>query len=152
MFRFKSILVPTDFSEQFMISLNYAKELAVTNGAQLHIIHVIEHSVYPADLGITQASFIDLEMQMNKKSMEQLEFIKNDLEKEKINAILHVCAGRASEKIIDYANEHHIDLICIATHGRSGLEHFLFGSTTEKVLRKAPCPVLAVRIPTNRKI
>lgn len=150
MFQFRSILVPTDFSEQFMISLNYAKELAGSNGAQLHIIHVIEHSVYPADLGITQASFIDLEMQMNKKSMEQLESIKKDLERDKINAILHVCAGRASEKIIEYANEHKIDLICIATHGRSGLEHLLFGSTTEKVLRKAPCPVLTVRKPTNR--
>jgi nucleotide-binding universal stress UspA family protein len=150
MFKFKSILVPTDFSEQFMLSLNYAKELAQSSDAVLHIIHVVEHNVYPADLGITQASFIDLELELNKKSTEQLDKIKMELESTGIKTILKICSGRASDKIIEYAFENKIDLICIATHGRSGLEHFLFGSTTEKVLRKAPCPVLAVRIPRNR--
>ena len=145
MFKFRKILVPTDFSEQFMIALNYAKELIGNGNSELHIIHIIEHSVYPADLGITQASFVDLEMEMNKKSMEQLEMIKKNLQSEGINPIIKISSGRASERIIEYANEHHIDLICIATHGRSGLEHFLFGSTAEKVIRKAPCPVLAVR-------
>ena len=151
MFKFRKILVPTDFSEQFMISLNYAKELACNGNSELHIIHVVEHSVYPADLGITQASFIDLEMEMNKKSKEQLDFIKQDLEREGIHPVIHISSGRASERIVEYAEEHEIDLICIATHGRSGLEHFLFGSTAEKVLRKAPCPVLAVRQPHYKK-
>ena len=150
MYKFKSILVPTDFSDQFLLSLNYAKELASNTDAVLHIIHVAEHNVYPADLGITQASFIDLEMELNKKSTEQLEKIKNQLESEGFKAVLQISAGRASDKIIEYAYDHKIDLICIATHGRSGLEHFLFGSTTEKVLRKAPCPVLAVRISRNK--
>jgi nucleotide-binding universal stress UspA family protein len=151
MFKFRKILVPTDFSEQFIITLNYAKELIKSGeDTELHIIHVIEHSVYPADLGITQASFIDLEKEMNKKSVEQLEYIKHDLEREEINPHIHINTGRASDRIMEYANLHKIDLICIATHGRSGLEHFLFGSTAEKVLRKAPCPVLAVRMPTNK--
>lgn len=150
MFNFKSILVPTDFSEQFVLSLNYAKELAKNSGAHLHIIYVIEHSIFPADLGITQASFVDLEMEMNKKSLEQLEVIKNVLSAMNIESTIHVCTGKASEKIIEYAYTNKIDLICIATHGRSGLEHFLFGSTTEKVLRKAPCPVLAVRTLSNK--
>lgn len=150
MFRFRNILVPTDFSEQFMIALNYAKELVKDSGGTLHIIHVVEHSVYPADLGITQASFVDLELEMSKQSSEQLDAIKKDLEKEGITPVVHIDAGRASERIIDYADENKIDLICIATHGRSGLEHFLFGSTAEKVIRKAPCPVLVVRKPTNR--
>jgi nucleotide-binding universal stress UspA family protein len=151
MFKFRKILVPTDFSEQFIIALNYAKELVKSGeDTELHIIHVIEHSVYPADLGITQASFIDLEKEMNKKSVEQLEFIKQDLEREGIQPVIHINTGRASDRIIEYANLQKIDLICIATHGRSGLEHFLFGSTAEKVIRKAPCPVLAVRMPTNK--
>jgi nucleotide-binding universal stress UspA family protein len=54
--------------------------------------------------------------------------------------------GRASDEICGYAKEHGISIISIGTHGRSGLEHFLFGSTTERVLRKAPCPVLSVRL------
>ncbi len=147
MFEFKKILVPTDFSEQFLIALNYAKELVKNSNGELHIIHVLEHSVYPADLGITQASFIDLEKELNKKSMEQLDYIKQDLKRENIEPKITVSSGRASDRIIEYAHEHKIDLICIATHGRSGLEHFLFGSTAEKVVRKAPCPVLAVRLP-----
>lgn len=149
MFKFNSILVPTDFSEQFLIALNYAKELSKSMDSKLHIIHVVENTVYPADLGITQASFIDLEIEINKNSLEQLDFIKNDLAKDGIEVIIEIRKGRASDKIIEYCFEKNIDLICIATHGRSGIEHFLFGSTTEKVLRKAPCPVLAVRMKTN---
>lgn len=150
MFKFRKILVPTDFSEQCVVSLNYAKELAQSTGAELHIIHVIEHTVYPADIGIAQASFIDLEMELNTKSFSQLEKLKEDLSKENVSAIITVKTGRPSDQIIEYAFNEQIDLICIATHGRSGFEHLLFGSTTEKVLRKAPCPVLAVRIPSNR--
>ncbi len=150
MFKFNKILVPTDFSEQFGIALNYAKELAQSTGAELHIIHVNEHTVYPADVGIAQASFIDLEIELKTKSLNLLEILKDDLVKENINVKIAVKSGRPSDQIIEYAFEERIDLICIATHGRSGFEHLLFGSTTEKVLRKAPCPVLAVRIPSNR--
>jgi nucleotide-binding universal stress UspA family protein len=150
MFKFKSILVPTDFSEQCTLALNYAKELASNSEATLHIIHVVEHNVYPSDLGITQTSFIDLEIELNKRTAEQLDAIKKELEDSGYKATIHLSIGRPSDNIIDYAFEQKIDLICIATHGRSGLEHFLFGSTTEKVLRKAPCPVLTVRIPRNK--
>jgi len=150
MFQFKKILVPTDFSEQFGIALNYAKELAQSTGAELHILHVIEHTVYPADMGIAQASFIDLEMELNNNSLNQMELLKTELVKENINVAIALKSGRPSDQIIEYAFAEQVDLICIATHGRSGFEHLLFGSTTEKVLRKAPCPVLAVRIPSNR--
>ena len=149
MFKFRNILVPTDFSEQFQVSLSYAKELANSMGAQIHIIHVSEHAVYPADLGITQASFIDFDMEINKSSLAQLDALKQELANDDIEVIIEVRTGRASEQIIDYAFKNDIDLICIATQGRSGIEHFLFGSTTEKVLRKAPCPVLVVRARRN---
>ena len=59
--------------------------------------------------------------------------------------ITTVRKGRASDEICNYAKENNISIIAIGTHGRSGLEHFLFGSTTERVLRKATCPVLSVR-------
>src|SRR5512135_911226 len=103
MFKFKSILVPTDFSDQFQLSLNYAKELATNSNAVLHIIHVAEHNVYPADLGITQTSFIDLEMELNKKSTEQLDNIRKELEDQGFKVVMKICAGRASDKIIEYA-------------------------------------------------
>jgi len=53
-------------------------------------------------------------------------------------------------EIIDYATKHDIDLIAMATHGRSGLAHVLLGSVAEKVVRKAPCPVLTIKHPSMR--
>ena len=60
-------------------------------------------------------------------------------------AITHVAYGRPFAEIIAYAREHAIDLIVMGTHGRGAIAHVLLGSTTEKVVRKSPCPVLTIR-------
>ncbi len=150
MFIVKSILVPTDFSDPSNNALNYAKEMARSSEAVLHLMHVVEPTVYPADWGYSQVGFIDIEHELSSAADKELEKNCKELLAEGFTVVKSVCSGRASDEIIKYATDNQIDLISIATHGRSGIEHFLFGSTTERVLRKAPCPVLAVRIPPHR--
>jgi len=60
-----------------------------------------------------------------------------------------VARGIPAEEIVDFARNNEIDLIVMSTHGRTGLKHVLMGSTTEKVVRKAPCPVLSIRHPEH---
>lgn len=150
MFTVTNILVPTDFSDQSNNALNYARELARGTGATLHIVHVVEPTVYPADWGYSQVGFVDLEQELRTAAEKELGKMHEQLQSEKFSVVSAVLGGRASDEIIKYANDHNIDLISIATHGRSGIEHLLFGSTTERVLRKATCPVLAVRIPPHK--
>jgi nucleotide-binding universal stress UspA family protein len=140
------ILVPTDFSDHARQALEYAKELARRLGATLHLIHVVEPIIYPAEWGYSQIGLTELEQELTRLAEREIAQLVEALRAEGLTVRGEVLHGRASEQIVRYAQEHGIGLISIGTHGRSGLEHLLFGSTTERVLRKAPCPVLAVRL------
>ncbi len=140
------ILVPTDFSEHAQQALEYAKELARRLGARLHIIHVVEPIIYPAEWGYSQMGLTELEHELTRMAQQEIDKLVDAIRAEGIPVRGEVLHGRASEQIVRYAQEHNIGLISIGTHGRSGLEHFLFGSTTERVLRKSPCPILAIRV------
>lgn len=145
MIQFKTIVVPTDFSPHAERALGYAKELARNTGATLHLIHVIEPMVYPVDWGYAQVGFIDVEKEFIKAAESDLAALKSSIEAGGITVVTAILNGKASDQIAVYSNENNADLICIATHGRGGFEHFLFGSTTERVLRKAQCPVFVVK-------
>lgn len=149
MFKFNSILVPTDFSIGFEVALNYAKEIAKSMDSVLHIVHVVEPGVFPPDFGFSHVSFVDIEKELEKNAANDLASITGKLTEEGYNFRAEILFGKASDQIIDYCQTQNIELICIATHGRSGFEHLLFGSTTERVMRKATCPVLAVRLPKS---
>lgn len=142
-----NILVPTDFFEGFELALDYAISMTKLTGATLHIIHVVEPSLYPADLGFSNISFVDIESDLVKTSEEELKKIALNLSKESINFKTSILFGRASDQIVNYATENDIDLICITTQGRNNFDRFIFGSTAEKVIRRATCPVLSIRIP-----
>jgi nucleotide-binding universal stress UspA family protein len=146
MFRIKNILVPTDFSDGFIHSLNYAVEIAKSMESELHIIHVIEPIVFSTDIVITKYGFDELPNELEIYAKKDLEKITNVLIEKEVTFTTKVLHGKAYEEILDYAKKNHIDMICIATHGHGNLENLLFGSTTEKVLRKADCPVLVVRL------
>jgi len=141
-----SLLVPTDFSENATKALNVAKEIARGSNAVLHIMHVVEPVVYPADWSFAQVGFADIEKELESNTQKQINTIAEQLASEGFKVVTKVVKGRASDEICNYAKNEGISIIAIGTHGRSGLEHFLFGSTTERVLRKAPCPVLSVRL------
>lgn len=148
MFAPKNILVPTDFSEPAGIALNYAKDFARLNNATLHIVHVIEIIVYPIGwtypaVDATVGNRFHLE-----NSEKELQNIARSLEHENFTVRTQTLeGGDPSNEIVEYAKRHHVDLICIATHGRTGLGRLFLGSTTERVLRRAQCPVLTVHRP-----
>ena len=147
MIQLKRILVPTDFSEPSERAAAYAVELAKRFDAEeVHCLHV---SDIPADLLATSAyymtgpseQFID---QVRNESLKNLEaFIAKNLPGVPVKKAF--VEGRPFIEIDRYARDNNIDLMVIATHGRTGLTHALFGSVAEKVIRKAPCPVLVVK-------
>lgn len=151
MFAVSSLLVPTDFSENAGQALQYAKEIARNTTATLHLLHIVEPVVYPADWSYAQVGFADIEQELYGNAQKELLVLAGVLEAEGFRAVTTVVRGRASDEICNYAKENNISIIAIGTHGRSGLEHFLFGSTTERVLRKAPCPVLSVHLDATKK-
>jgi nucleotide-binding universal stress UspA family protein len=148
MLRFDNILVPTDFSKHFFIALDYAKEMARSLGAKLHVIHCIESTIMPSGMVFpAHAKLVDVEQEIERNAKEKIQSIKESLESEGYNVITSIKKGSPAAEIIEYASKNDVGMICISTHGASGLEHFIFGSTTEKVLRTAKCPVFAVKIP-----
>jgi len=143
----KKILVPVDFSNYSQNLINYANSFAKIFKAKIFLIHVVEPIIYPIDFSMGQIDFPATDSDIAKKAKEELQnlansSIDNDTETEVI-----IKSGKPFVEINETARELDIDLIIIATHGHTGVEHLLFGSTAEKVVRKAPCPVLTLREP-----
>jgi len=139
------ILVPIDFSEHSRNALKYAIPFAEQFRASIDLIYVVEPTIYPADFSFGQIGFPNVEEELRTRGGQELDAL---LEKEisgRVPARRIVRTGKPFYEINQYAHEERIDLIIIATHGHTGVEHMLFGSTAEKVVRKAPCPVLVVR-------
>lgn len=137
------ILVSTDFSEQSEVAFGPARELAEQFGAEVHLIHVHDPSVpLPSQEGKHLASAAEADSQQAKRLTALVAKHFPSLEV-KVSAM---AGGQVAETMCRYAEEHGIDLIVIATLGITGLKRLLLGSTTETVVRHAPCPVLTVRV------
>lgn len=150
MIQLKHILYPTDFSELSLHALPYAKEFARAYGATLHVIHVVDEAyAYWMTMGPNSLPVGPSVQEMTTAAEEMLRgFVaKNlgDLDPAKVKTSL--LSGRPFVEVLKYAREQAIDLVVLATHGRGGLAHVLMGSVAEKVVRKAPCPVLSIRVP-----
>ena len=148
MIKIEKILFPTDFSEHSKHAFSYAMSFAKEYGARLYMLHIVEDVQYLANAYMFDVpimpSFADMEQSRLK---EMQEFIDREAADSSISIETMIKHGRPFIEIIQTARDENIDLIVIATHGRSGLEHVFFGSTAEKVVRKAPCPVLSIRKP-----
>ena len=145
------ILFPTDFSEGALQALPHAVDLAKQYHAKLHIIHVIYDLSKVMGIHVPHVSHDELYKELDKWAVGEMEKccieeIRGlpDVEKTVLKGIPH-------EEILRYANENKIDIIVIGTFGKSGLDRVIFGSTAEKVVRGATCPVLTVRVPEHRK-
>ncbi len=143
------ILVPIDFSEHSKNALQYALPYAIQFKARLDLLYVVEPTIYPADFSFGQVGFPNIEEELRKRGSEELDTLVENEIKGRVPASASVRTGKPFYEINEYARENSIDLIIIATHGHTGVEHILFGSTVEKVVRKAPCPVLVVRDSTS---
>jgi nucleotide-binding universal stress UspA family protein len=147
--RVRNILFPTDFSDYSKKALPYALSFARRYGATLHVLHVFEQRIHPSFYIADKSTPFDLDSGLRERALDALdEFVYPDLRK-KIDFKCEVTSGKPFVEIINYANQHEVDLIVIATHGLTGLEYMIIGSTTERVVRKSPCPVLSVKDPEH---
>ena len=145
----KQILVATDFSEPSETALNYGRELASRFGATLHVLHIAQN-VYIKTFGAENYATMapDLQQQIEDDARRRLNELLIDSDKSGPETIPMIrTAASPAYAIIDYANDHAIDLIVMGTHGRGALAHLVMGSVAERVVRLAPCPVLTVRHP-----
>ena len=141
------IIVPIDFSEYSKKSLRYAIEFARRFSSELVLVYVVEPVVYPTDFSFGAIAVPAVEEQLEENGRTQLARLIEEEVDGGIPSKAIVRSGKPFIEIIQTAKDEEGDLIIISTHGHSGFEHVLFGSTAEKVVRKAPCPVLSIRSP-----
>ena len=140
----KTILYPTDFSENARHAIPHLSEVVKCFSAKVHLLHVIETSLQVADMSWSVAP-PEMGDRIREVAKERLERLAAELGLPADRITLAVAEGHPSLEITRYAKAHEIDMIVMSTHGHSGLSHFLLGSVTERVVRKASCPVLTVR-------
>jgi nucleotide-binding universal stress UspA family protein len=144
--QYKHILVPLDSSKLAELALPDALTLAQLNKAAITLLHVISPSRLPATNYPTTPFLIDQFLDDQRElALAYLNEIRSRLRAKGVIIHTAVEVGLAAETIIDYAAEHHIDLIVMSTHGRSGLQRWVYGSVADKVLRGAHVPVVLVR-------
>lgn len=147
------ILCPTDFSATSANAFHYADRLAQALGAELVVVHSqdapsprgISGHAHAADpqLDVPDAGAEEEDRPTDPHIREQLDAVHRSPQELPLKRVFH--EGPAGDVICWLAQHQKCDLIVIGAHGRSGLTHLLFGSTTEYVLRHARCPVLAIR-------
>lgn len=138
--RVRRILAPVDFSEASGHALDYAIALARVFNADVHVLYVLEDPFLYAPT--TAQSFRDEYEQSQQKQLEQL---LGSHTAEGVTIESSMQPGTPFYEIISYSKQNDIDLIVIGSHGKGLVAHALLGSVAEKVVRKAPCPVLTVR-------
>jgi nucleotide-binding universal stress UspA family protein len=141
---FKKILVPTDFSELSLAAVEYALTFSRTFGARVFLLHTLDTiPVLALDTMDFTTEKLILEIEKNAKS-DLHDFAISRI-RNIPNLIEVVRKGIAEVEIVKFANEERVDLIVMATHGRSGIAHVLMGSVTEKVIQHSQVPVLTVK-------
>ncbi len=140
------ILVPIDFSEHSRAALRHATELAGSYQAHLELLHVIQQPVYPYFYAPVPAMAPVGEVQgLRQRGLRALEKLVEQVGDPGIGHDLEIVDGHPASEIVDFARERECDLIVTATHGLTGLERLLLGSTSEQIVRTSPVPVLMVK-------
>jgi nucleotide-binding universal stress UspA family protein len=146
MITLQKILVPTDFSEFSQRSLEFALALAEEFRAKLYLIHVWE---LPMTSSLLPAEPYPQSVMTEEQTAgaEHLTKITNELRASGFDAEPVFVFGKPYMEIVKAAEDFGVDLIVLASHGRTGISHLLLGSVAEKVVRLAPCPVFTVKAP-----
>ncbi len=140
----KRILVPIDFFEPSKKALRYAVPFAESFGARVDLVHVVEPTYYPAEMTYMSGEMANLEEVVKKNARLQLEALASEMIPTQFRGEIATRTGVPFREITSTAKELETDLIILSTDGYKGLKHLFMGSTTERVVRVAPCPVLTV--------
>ncbi|WP_458207606.1 universal stress protein [Haladaptatus sp. NG-SE-30] len=140
------ILLPTDGSETTEKAARQALDIAATYDAALHVISVVDRTVVPPDV---RADIVYDELERGAdEAVSEIEAEAKDAGTDVETAVI---TGTPHRAILDYADDNDIDLIVMGTHGRRGIDRYLLGSVTEKVVRLSDAPVLTVRMEKQKK-
>jgi nucleotide-binding universal stress UspA family protein len=156
---FKRILCPVDLSPFSLEALQLAVKLASASSAALYLLHVIDNpfdEIYMTRITQTDPASLELYKQepirrskIMKATVEHSEVILKQFCHESVGHLPKVrylvSTGVPIERILDATEDHRIDLVVLATHGRTGIKRLLIGNVAERVVRHAPCPVLTVK-------
>jgi universal stress protein A len=148
MFSPKNILVPTDFSEYSTKALKRAVDMAQQYKAKIYLLHVIDEAIHlcAVDYCLSDDVVKALEKGSFDASKDKLQQeVKALTDAQNVEIVFDVKKGVPSEVILEEEREKGIDLVVIASHGKTGLLKYLIGSVTEKVVRGSSCPVMVVR-------
>jgi nucleotide-binding universal stress UspA family protein len=141
MLKYTKILCAFDFDGNSTAALLLASALAKENNATLHILHIARVPTQDMDVPLP----FDAEPRWEKDARAKLAQIAKDTTTAGVQYVIDVRTGVPDIDIVRVARELAVDLIVIATHGRTGFKHFALGSVAERVVREAPCPVLVTR-------
>ena len=139
----RRIIVPVDFSSFSYKSLDYASAFAAQSEAEILVLHVVPLDYLGAEM--IAFDYPDVSQQSAQAARARLEKLAEERVPRSIRHELRVLIGRPSDEIVKAAADFGADLIVMSTHGYTGLKHAFLGSTTEHVVRCAPCPVLTLR-------
>lgn len=149
MIQFKNILLTTDLSENANAAAPYAAELARRFQGRIQLLHVVEDLLYfptapePGSYAIDPVAILESVRCERKKQLEQCAKELSNREHLEVKPVL--LDGHPATAIVKFAVDQKVDCLVVATHGRTGLSHFIFGSVAEKLVRMSACPVLSVR-------
>lgn len=142
---FRRILAPLDFSPHARRAVDVATRWSRHFDAHLSLLHVLASHPPPGIYGMDEASDPTWARRVEDEVREELREWDETIRHEAPDVESHLESGDPAAVIVDYAAEHDVDLLILASHGRTGVDRFLLGSTTERVVRNAPCPVLVVK-------
>jgi nucleotide-binding universal stress UspA family protein len=143
--RFRHILAPTDFSDYSKQAVASGLELAKKFSAKLSILHVIELPPYPVEGYVPPSLTATFLEDLERQASQELVQVVPEAESAGVEVVRQVAVGSPYQKIIDRAEAEQVDLIVMATAGRTGFSRLIMGSIAERVVRTASCPVLTIR-------
>ncbi|WP_259089603.1 universal stress protein [Salinibacter ruber] len=138
----RRVLAPVDFSDASRSAVRHAKEIALTYGAEIDLLHVVEEPFYPPAYGLGETGF------PTDKVIGSVEDELADLARSEVgyeHVMIEARTGEPSREILNYIDENEVDLTVIASHGRTGLDRMLIGSVAERVVRQSPTPVFVAK-------
>ena len=146
MIKLRKVLVPTDFSDSARHAFSYGVSFAREFKAELVLLHVVENLTVGYASDLFPVPMAEVFQEISGYAKAELAKLAEEAKQKGVAVSELVAQGKPSAEIIRHAAENAVDMIVLGTHGKGMLDQALFGSTAERVIRKAPCPVLTCQL------